>query len=371
MSTRADPAMLGWLNLSVQLADGDDDDVCGANMTAVVSSRSAAGDRPALAIAGAEPPSAREQARSVRLRDKLRPLPSSVWREVARGRLADLRVELDGLPAACRDDPRYTDARRRLKEATEIVDAPRCLLGVLNGAAVEAAWLRIHAVDVTVIRLATPAVVRARLPEIVSTGKELLGESHESVTTIRELVSHTKWSEHDREALAHSVKAVHAASDSESMRLRSFRNILLGATAVLALLAVCFGIVGAYRPDTFGLVTTGGSLSRADIAIAELLGLVSASLVGALAIRNMKGTSTAYAVPMASLLLKLPTGALTAVAGLLMVKAGIAGDGVSVTTSAHVVGYSLLFGASQQGITGMVDRQAQTLLNNISSKDNA
>ena len=42
-----------------------------------------------------------------------------------------------------------------------------------------------------------------------------------------------------------------------------------------------------------------------------------------------------------------------------------------MTTSAHVVGYSLLFGASQQGITGMVDRQAQSLLNNISSKDNA
>ncbi len=340
-------------------------------MTAGTVTRSAAGDRPALALAGAESTSARDQRSHATLRDRLRPLPSSVWREVARGRLADLRVELDGLPAGCRDDPRYNDARRRLKEATEIVDAPRCLLGLLNGAAVEAAWLRIHAVDVAVIRLATPSVVRARLPEIFSTGKELLGESHESVTTIRELMGHPKWSDHDREALAHSVKAVHAASDSESMRLRSFRNILLGATAVLALLAVCFGIVGASRPDTFGLVTTGGSLSRADIAIAELLGLVSASLVGAVAIRKMKGTSTAYAVPMASLLLKLPTGALTAVAGLLMVKAGIGGDGVSVTTNAHVVGYSLLFGASQQGITGMVDRQAQTLLNNISSKDNA
>ncbi|WP_454790189.1 hypothetical protein [Mycolicibacterium lutetiense] len=340
-------------------------------MTALTTPQSAAGDRPTLTLAGAGSTSAGDKPTGSALRDKLRHRPLSVWREVARGRLADLHVDLDGLPIDCRDDPRYLDARRRLKEAIQIVDAPRSLPGLLNGAAVEATWLRIHAVDVTVIRLATPGVVRARLPEIVSTGKELLGDSHESVVAIREILGHSKWTEHDREALARSTKAVHAASDSESMRLRSFRNILLGATAVLALLAICFGVVGAVRPDTFGLVTTGTSTPRADIAIAELLGLVSASLVGAVAIRRMKGTSTAYAVPMASLLLKLPTGALTAVAGLLMVKAGIAGDGVSVTTNAHVVGYSLLFGASQQGITGMVDRQAQSLLNNISSKDNA
>ncbi|WP_166904717.1 hypothetical protein [Mycobacterium sp. DL440] len=357
------------LDLSVQLPDGDDDDESDVDMTALTTQHSAVGDRPTLTLAGAA--AAGNQPTGSRLRDTLRHRPLSVWREVARGRLADLHVDLDGLPVDCRDDPRYLDARRRLKEATQIVNAPRSLRGLLNGAAVEATWIRIHAVDVMVIRLATPGLVRARLPEIISTGKELLGDSHESVVAIREILGHSKWTEHDREALARSAKAVHAASDSESMRLRSFRNVLLGATGALALLAICFGVVGALRPDTFGLVTTGTSSPRADIAIAELLGLVSASLVGAVAIRRMKGTSTAYAVPMASLLLKLPTGALTAVAGLLMVKAGIAGDGVSVTTNAHVVGYSLLFGASQQGITGMVDRQAQSLLNNISSKDNA
>ncbi|OBK10042.1 hypothetical protein A5637_27840 [Mycolicibacterium fortuitum] len=341
------------------------------DMTALTTQPPAAGDRPALALAGAEPTAARSHPTGFPLREKFRQRPLSVWREVARGRLADLQVDLDGLQADHRDDPRYLDARRRLKEAVQIVNAPRGLRGLLNGAAVEATWLRIHAVDVAVVRLAAPGIVRARLPEIVSTGKELLGDNHESVATMREILGHPKWTEHDREALARSAKAVLAASDSESMRLRSFRNILLGATAVLALLALCFGVVGAFRPDTFGLVTNGTSTPRTDIAIAELLGLVSASLVGAVAIRRIKGTSTAYAVPMASLLLKLPTGALTAVAGLLMVKAGIAGDGVSVTTNAHVVGYSLLFGASQQGITGMVDRQAQTLLNNISSKDNA
>ncbi|WKG00762.1 hypothetical protein [Mycolicibacterium sp. HK-90] len=340
-------------------------------MTALATEHPTAVERPTLILDRAESTPTGDDQSVIGVRNTLRHRPSSVWREIARGRLADLRADLDGLPAECRADPRFLDAQHRLTEAEEIVNAPPSLRGLLNGAAVEASWIRIHAIDVAVLRLAGPELVRARLPEIVSTGKDLLGDDHEAVATLRAVMERAEWTGQDRETLAHSAKAVHAASDSESIRLRSYRNILLGATAALALLAVCFGVVGALRPDTFGLVSTGNSMPRADIAIAALLGLVSASLVGAVAIRRMKGTSTAYALPMASLLLKLPTGALTAVAGLLMVKAGIAGDGVNLTTNAHLVGYSLLFGASQQGITGLVDRQTQSLLDNVASKDNS
>jgi hypothetical protein len=113
------------------------------------------------------------------------------------------------------------------------------------------------------------------------------------------------------------------------------------------------------------------SPSGTNVVVVEVLGLISAGLVGAVSICRMQGTSTAYAVPMATMLLKLPAGALTAVAELLMIKAGLAGSAVTTSTDAHVMGYALLLGASQQGITGLVDRQAQKVLNGISSKDNA
>jgi hypothetical protein len=71
------------------------------------------------------------------------------------------------------------------------------------------------------------------------------------------------------------------------------------------------------------------------------------------------------------MLLKLPAGALAAVAGLLMIKAELVGPALSASSSAHVMGYALLLGASQQGVTGLVDRQAQKVLNCVSSKDNA
>jgi hypothetical protein len=72
---------------------------------------------------------------------------------------------------------------------------------------------------------------------------------------------------------------------------------------------------------------------------------------------------------MASLAVKLPTGALTAVGGLLLIRAGILGPAVASSATAQVVAYALLFGASQQTFTRLIDRQAQTVLDSLPSAD--
>jgi hypothetical protein len=292
-----------------------------------------------------------------------------VWREQARSRLADLRVQLDELATDQQSNSQCRDARRQLDEAIEIINAAPCLRGMWNGIDIEATWVRIHAVDAAVIRLAKPELVRAKLPGIVADGAKLLGNDHPRVVDLRELAAKPEWDAHARETIAHSVKAVYEASDSENVRLRSFRNLLFGGTLALAVIALALGFVDFESPSSLGLSAVMTNSRAPSIFVVEVLGLVSASLVGALALRRMQGTSTAYAVPMATMLLKLPAGALTAVAGLLMIKAGI-GPTLTVSNDAHVAGYALLLGASQQGITGLVDRQAQKVLNGISSKDN-
>jgi hypothetical protein len=302
-----------------------------------------------------------------------------VWREQARSRLADLRTELDGLPTSQQSDTRYKDARRRLSEAAKVLDRRPSLHGVWSGADIEGTWMRIHAIEVALVRLSAPESVKAKLPCIIDDGSQLLGEDHPRVKALQTYAERTQWSEHDRESIAQSVRTIHDASDKENVRLRSFRNILIGAVVALAILAIGFGVIGAVFPSALSLSSNtssplrGGSHagSRTDILVIEMLGLVSASLVGALAIRRIHGTSTSYGVPMASLLLKLPTGALTAVAGLLMMRAGIAGPALTAASDSNLVAYALLFGASQQGVTGLVDRQAQAVLNSVSSKDNA
>lgn len=303
--------------------------------------------------------------------------PRSVWRERARSRLADLRVQLDELPQDRQSDGQCRDARRQLKEALEIIDTPPRLRGMWNGVDVEATWVRIHSIDAAVIRLAEPRLVKAKLPGIVADGVELLGTDNARVVALRDYADKPEWDGHARETIAHSVKAVYEASDSESVRLRSFRNLLFGATLTLALIAIGLAFVDVAGQSALGLSAAMtpsavlGTPGANNIVVVEVLGLVSASLVGALSLRRMQGTSAAYSVPMATLLLKLPAGALAAAAGLLMIKAGVVGPALSASSSAHVMGYALLLGASQQSITGLVDRQAQKLLNGVSSKDNA
>jgi hypothetical protein len=296
--------------------------------------------------------------------------PHSVWREHARSRLADLRVQLDELAADPRSDTQRREARRQLDEAVQIIDAAPRLRSMWNGIDVQATWFRIHAVDAAVIRLADPEVVRAKLPGIVTDGAELLGDDHPRVVTLRKLAAQSKWDSPARETIAHSVKAIYDASDSENMRLRSFRNLLFGGALALTLIALGLACadLASHANSALSIATTTGGPS---ILVIELLGLVSASLVGAVALRRMQGTSTAFAIPMATMLLKLPAGALTAVAGVLMIKAGVTGSALTGSGEEHVLGYALLLGASQQGITGLVDRQAQKVLNGISSKDNA
>ena len=56
--------------------------------------------------------------------------------------------------------------------------------------------------------------------------------------------------------------------------------------------------------------------------LVALLGLMGGGLSGALAIRHLQGSSTPYDVPVALSLLKLPSGALLALVGLLFVRGG-------------------------------------------------
>jgi hypothetical protein len=294
-----------------------------------------------------------------------------------RSRLADLRIELDSVPPAPLSDNQRQQARRRLSEAEAIIDRTPSLHGAWTGVDVEGTWMRIHAIEVSLVRLSKPEIVRAKLPGIIDNGSHLLGEDHPRVKTLRGYLKRPRWTEDDRECLAQSVRAVYEESDKENVRLRSFRNVLLGATMALAILAVLFAIFGAVFPAAVGQLADSSStgsalhsrtLAGTDIVAIEMLGLISATLVGAVAIRHIQGTSTVYGVPMASLLLKLPTGALTALAGILLMRAGIAGLPVSGDTP--MAAYALLFGASQQGFTGLIDRQAHSVLSNVSSKDN-
>jgi uncharacterized membrane protein YidH (DUF202 family) len=70
------------------------------------------------------------------------------------------------------------------------------------------------------------------------------------------------------------------------VRLRSFRNVLLGATLALAILAIGFAIFGVVLPSATDLFANPSSsvppLPRTYILVIEMLGLISATRLGRL-----------------------------------------------------------------------------------------
>lgn len=205
--------------------------------------------------------------------------------------------------------------------------------------------------------------------------------------------------ESDRQAI---ISAVHAAS-SESRwkisRLRSFRNVITVSSLVLALAAVGMIAFAFRKPSALPVCFTpanvvcttsttfvapaarenaGGQQSAAsqaatdklmrgvasgwDVAVVELVGLIAAAIAAAAALRNVQGTSTPYSLPVALAILKLPTGALTALLGLLLMRGGFVPGLSALDSPAQIVAWALVFGYAQELLTRLVDSRAQTVL---------
>ncbi len=108
-----------------------------------------------------------------------------------------------------------------------------------------------------------------------------------------------------------------------------------------------------------------------DVALIELLGLMAAALAAAFALRNIEGTSTPYSLPIALAVLKLPTGALTAVIALVLMRGEFIPGFSALDSSAQILAWAVAFGYGQQLFTQLVDRQAHSVLNNVRSGDTA
>jgi hypothetical protein len=209
-------------------------------------------------------------------------------------------------------------------------------------------------------------------------------------------------SESDRQAVISAVRAASSESRWKVSRLRSFRNVIAVAALVLTVAAVGMVVFAFRRPADLPVCFTPANVvcttststvppipdkdktesaerqdalrqetadkvmreaaSGWDVAVVELVGLVAAAIAAAAAVRKVRGTSTPYSLPVALAVLKLPTGALTALLGLLLMRGGFVPGLSALDSSAQIIAWALVFGYSQQLLTRFIDNQAQTVL---------
>jgi hypothetical protein len=102
-----------------------------------------------------------------------------------------------------------------------------------------------------------------------------------------------------------------------------------------------------------------------DLVVVELVGLTAAALAATATIRRLKGSSERYGLPVALAALKLPTGAITAFLGLLLMRGQFVPGLTALDTSAQILAWALLFGYAQQVFTRLADQQGQNVLNSV------
>jgi hypothetical protein len=338
---------------------------------------------------------------------------SASWREQALSKIAELRFVRDWMLRSPPSDPVNDQARRTIDEHLETAASaakggsilrPGNFVAAVTGSGVERVISQLDAVESELLRIAPSDYLSGEIFSLLAHVQLHLQPNDPRRTGLAAIAQRVArgetLSESDRQAVISAVRAASSESRWKVSRLRSFRNIIAVAALVLAAGAVGMVVFAFQRPAALPVCFTPGnvvcttSTTRGppatipgvsaerqevakqaladdimrhaatgwDVAVVELVGLVAAAIATAAALRKVHGTSTPYSLPVALAVLKLPTGALTALAGLLLMRGGFVPGLSDLDSSAQIIAWALVFGYSQELFTRLVDRQAQTVL---------
>jgi hypothetical protein len=331
------------------------------------------------------------------------------WREQALSRVGEQRFLLSLMNQGTAPAEAVQTINDHLDTAAQAAQGglslwPRGILSSVGGASVERVTSHLDAVETELLRLAPEDYLLGQLPCLQAHVGLHLPEADPrrvSVEGIARRDPAKKLTDSDREAVVAAVRAASSESRWKITRLRSFRNLLFMAAVVLVLAAIGIALLGWKNPSavpvcfspednvvcatstedtgagagergaaagepTQDQVKADDAMRRAatgwDITVVELVGLISAAVAAAASLRSIRGTSTPYSLPVALAVLKLPTGALTALLGLLLMRGEFIPGLSALDSSGQIIAWAIIFGYAQQLLTGFIDRQAQDVL---------
>lgn len=306
------------------------------------------------------------------------------------------------------------DAKDHLKAAERAVLEARWFW---RGSAVDGALANMNAAHALLLQIVPRQDVRAMLPDLIAViESHLPPHDRRRVTTVAvagESTADPADSPPPRQAtkgapagdgngrvptvvqrrtIAEAMRASYRVQESEVIRERSFTYLVYKWTVGLSVIAVLIGLLGFAFPKALPLCfypqtpvpptmhavacPTAGDPSAAalpanrwDYLVIELAGLISAAVTGAAALHQIQGTATASNVPIALAVLKLPTGALTAVLGILLMRGQFLPGLTALDTSAQIIAWAIVLGAAQQLFTRFVDERGTAVMRAVPAPD--
>ena len=274
-----------------------------------------------------------------------------------------------------------------------------------SGTSVEQAFASLHAARVALVAVLPDEDVRILVPDALARVGSCLFPADARRLAVEELAA-----EPDpvcqRVLLHHALEVAYAASDEAHARLRALRNVLLIAAFLIAIFMLSFICFVSIDPSAVPLcfhrslsaAEAGGAVSkfggsaadypymsicptseqvlpdpslapdRRDVQIIAGLGVLGGALSAAVSIRSLSGKVTPYGIPVAVAVLKLPIGALTAVAGIVLLGGSFVPGLSDLDSQGQILAYALVLGFAQQLVTQFIDRRAAALIAQVPSK---
>lgn len=274
---------------------------------------------------------------------------------------------------------------------------------LVSGAIHERVNSNCDAAEVHLLRVAPDDFVIGQMPSLVAHVQRHLPSTDTRRIAVEHLAGRLaepsaidKLDEAERTQLIGAVRAASSQAGREQAAVRSFRNVLAVTTMVLIGLALAVAVVGFVSPTSIPLCfnpeeggeqlvvcPTGQSplqpvpgerdidnvvdetVRAADLATVEFVGLIAAAISAASGLRRLRGSTLPYGLPVTLAILKLPTGALTAFVGLLLMRGQFVPGLSALDSSAQILGWAALFGYAQQLLTRMVDQQASVVMDKV------
>jgi hypothetical protein len=324
---------------------------------------------------------------------------SSSWREQALTRVAELedltevfRQETDDRWGILPDRiHRHLDAARRAAEG-DATGRWSAFARTVAGSPLERTASNLDAAEAGLLRLAPVEYLSGQVPSLLAHVRAHLQAGdprRERMEEIARRMPPAAIEGFERDVVVAAVRAASSAARREVVRVRSFRNVLYVSAACLTVAAVVLAVIGFARPDVIPLcfhppgkvvcpmgetvASTGPGVDTAmrststgwGMLVVEVLGLIAAAVASATALRSIRGTTTPYSLPVALALLKLPTGALTAVLGLLLMRGSFVPGLSALDSSGQILAWAIVFGYAQQAFTRLVDQRAHAVLDQV------
>lgn len=328
---------------------------------------------------------------------------SSSWREVALTRIAELHTlaiwlqgrrreeGLDPVPELFDTIVHHLDTARQAAGGLNQPPRSTRLLSAISGSDVERVMTHVDAADADILRMAPLGYLRGQMPSMVAQVRRHLATGDPRRVRLEEIgrdAARQPLDALDQDVVVSVMRGASSAARREIARVRSFRNLIFVTAFVLTLITVALVALGAAHPEAIPLcfhpngsivcptrqvVASGQDTDQLlrdtagswDMPLVAIVGSIAAAVAGAAALRNVRGTSTPYSLPVALAVLKLPTGALTAVLGILLMRGQFVPGLSALDFPAQIVAWAVVFGYAQQLFTRLVDQQAHTVLDDV------